>query len=37
LADEKVKAALEGHEPAKLIMIPGKLVNVVIKQSKKDQ
>jgi leucyl-tRNA synthetase len=37
VADEKVKAALEGHELAKLIVIPGKLVNVVIKQSKKDQ
>ena len=31
LADEKVRAALEGHELVKFIFIPGKLVNLVIK------
>ena len=29
LADEKVVAALEGNEPRKVIVVPGKLVNVV--------
>jgi leucyl-tRNA synthetase len=31
LADEKVKAALQGHELVRVIVVPGKLVNVVIK------
>ena len=31
LADEKVRAALEGHELVKIIVIMGKLVNVVIR------
>ncbi|HEY6970366.1 MAG TPA: class I tRNA ligase family protein, partial [Candidatus Angelobacter sp.] len=31
LADEKVRAALDGREPAKVIVIPGRLVNVVIR------
>jgi leucyl-tRNA synthetase len=31
LADEKVKAAIEGRHVAKVIVIPGKLVNVVVK------
>ncbi|MEJ3655814.1 leucine--tRNA ligase [Actinomycetes bacterium KLBMP 9759] len=30
LADEKVVAALEGREPRKLIVVPGRLVNVVV-------
>ncbi|WP_219418477.1 leucine--tRNA ligase [Pseudonocardia nigra] len=30
LADEKVVAALDGGEPRKLIVVPGRLVNVVI-------
>jgi len=29
LADEKVSAALEGKEPRKVIVVPGRLVNVV--------
>jgi len=37
LADEKVRAALEGHEVVKLIFIPGKLVNLVIRPLKQDQ
>ena len=31
LADEKVKAALEGREVARIITVPGKLVNIVLK------
>ncbi|MGC2695933.1 MAG: leucine--tRNA ligase [Candidatus Angelobacter sp.] len=31
LADEKVKAAIEGKDVTKVIVIPGKLVNVVVK------
>jgi leucyl-tRNA synthetase len=31
LADEKVKAAIEGRDIAKVIVIPRKLVNVVVK------
>jgi len=31
LADEKVRAALDGKEVVKVIVIPGKLVNVVVK------
>jgi leucyl-tRNA synthetase len=31
LADEKVKAAIAGKEVAKVIVIAGKLVNVVVK------
>jgi leucyl-tRNA synthetase len=31
LADEKVKAALEGKHVAKVIVVPGKLVNVVVR------
>jgi leucyl-tRNA synthetase len=31
LADEKVKAALEGKQIVKLIVVPGKLVNIVVK------
>ncbi len=31
LADEKVKAALEGKQVAKAIVVPGKLVNLVVK------
>jgi leucyl-tRNA synthetase len=30
LADEKVAAALDGREPRKLIVVPGRLVNVVV-------
>ncbi len=30
LADEKVAAALAGREPRKLIVVPGRLVNVVV-------
>ncbi|WP_232661220.1 leucine--tRNA ligase [Pseudonocardia sp. TRM90224] len=30
LADEKIVAALEGKEPRKLIVVPGRLVNVVV-------
>jgi leucyl-tRNA synthetase len=30
LADEKVVAALGGGEPRKLIVVPGRLVNVVV-------
>jgi leucyl-tRNA synthetase len=37
LADEKVRAALEGHELAKVIVILGKLVNVVIRPLQKNQ
>jgi leucyl-tRNA synthetase len=29
LADEKIAAALEGAEPRKVIVVPGRLVNVV--------
>ncbi|MBZ5523810.1 MAG: leucine--tRNA ligase [Acidobacteriia bacterium] len=31
LADEKVRAALDGKQPVKVIVIAGKLVNVVVK------
>ena len=31
LADDKVKAAVEGKQIAKVIVVPGKLVNVVVK------
>jgi leucyl-tRNA synthetase len=31
LADEKVKAALEGRDVARIITVPGKLVNIVLK------
>ncbi|HZI55888.1 MAG TPA: leucine--tRNA ligase, partial [Verrucomicrobiae bacterium] len=31
LADEKVRTAIEGKQIAKLIMVPGKLVNVVVR------
>jgi leucyl-tRNA synthetase len=31
LADEKVRASLDGKQVAKVIVIPGKLVNVVVK------
>ncbi|WP_446741786.1 leucine--tRNA ligase [Silvibacterium acidisoli] len=31
LADEKIKAALEGKQVVKLILVPGKLVNFVVK------
>jgi len=31
LADEKVRAALDGKEVVRVIVIPGKLVNVVVK------
>jgi leucyl-tRNA synthetase len=31
LADEKVRAALDGKPPVKVIVVPGKLVNVVIR------
>jgi leucyl-tRNA synthetase len=31
LADDKVRAALDGRQAAKVIVIPGKLVNVVVK------
>jgi leucyl-tRNA synthetase len=30
LADEKVVAALDGRAPRKVIVVPGRLVNVVI-------
>ncbi|MBB3049675.1 leucyl-tRNA synthetase [Prauserella isguenensis] len=30
LADEKIAAALDGGEPKKVIVVPGKLVNVVV-------
>jgi leucyl-tRNA synthetase len=30
LADEKVVAALDGRSPRKVIVVPGRLVNVVI-------
>ena len=30
LADEKVAAALGGQEPRKVIVVPGRLVNVVV-------
>jgi leucyl-tRNA synthetase len=30
LADEKIVAALDGREPRKLIVVPGRLVNVVV-------
>jgi leucyl-tRNA synthetase len=30
LADEKVAAALDGREPRKVIVVPGRLVNVVV-------
>ena len=32
LADDKVKEALAGAAPAKVIVVPGKLVNVVVKK-----
>ena len=31
LADEKVRARLDGKAPAKVIVVPGKLVNLVVK------
>ena len=31
LADDKVKAALEGKQIVKVIVVPGKLVNIVVK------
>ena len=31
LADEKVKAAIEGKMPVKVIVVLGKLVNIVVK------
>jgi leucyl-tRNA synthetase len=31
LADEKIKAAIAGHDVAKVIVIPRRLVNVVVK------
>jgi leucyl-tRNA synthetase len=30
LADEKIVAALDGRDPRKLIVVPGRLVNVVV-------
>ena len=30
LADEKVAALLDGREPRKVIVVPGRLVNVVV-------
>ena len=30
LADEKIVAALDGREPRKVIVVPGRLVNVVV-------
>ena len=36
LADEKVRAATEGHDVAKIIVVPRKLVNVVLKQTSVD-
>jgi leucyl-tRNA synthetase len=30
LADEKIVAALAGRPPRKLIVVPGRLVNVVL-------
>ncbi|HEV2132992.1 MAG TPA: leucine--tRNA ligase [Terracidiphilus sp.] len=31
LADEKIRARLDGKTPAKIIIVPGKLVNLVVK------
>jgi leucyl-tRNA synthetase len=31
LADEKVKAAIEGKQVVKVIVVPGKLVNIVVR------
>jgi len=31
LADEKVKALIDGHEVVKVVVVPRRLVNVVIK------
>ena len=31
LADEKVKAAIEGKQIVKVIVVPGKLVNIVVR------
>ena len=31
LADEKVKARIEGKTVMKVIVVPGKLVNIVVK------
>jgi len=31
LADEKVRAAMNGKQVAKIILVPGKLVNIVIR------
>jgi leucyl-tRNA synthetase len=31
LGDEKVRALITGHQVAKVIVVPGKLVNVVVK------
>jgi leucyl-tRNA synthetase len=30
LADEKIAAALDGRAPRKVIVVPGRLVNVVV-------
>jgi leucyl-tRNA synthetase len=30
LADPKVAAALDGHVPKRVIVVPGRMVNVVI-------
>ncbi len=30
LADAKVQAALDGQEPRKVIVVPGRLVNIVL-------
>jgi leucyl-tRNA synthetase len=30
LAEEKIVAALDGREPRKVIVVPGRLVNVVV-------
>lgn len=31
LADEKVRASLDGKQVVKAIVVPGKLVNIVVK------
>jgi leucyl-tRNA synthetase len=31
LADEKIRGRLDGKQPAKIIIVPGKLVNLVVK------
>ena len=30
LADEKVAAAIDGAEPKKVIVVPGRMVNIVV-------